>query len=423
MEPIIFENGEEAVSQMNTGDRKHDLEMVNAILSGNVHVGKQNEEGSVEEEPTNQDVSETEDTEQNEVVEPSVPNQDSIDELERQKKYIEMIEAREAEEREKVLLDLAEKEKAYAKEKEIRENLEKRIQEIENRKRVSSEFSQEDIDEDEEFVSDYTKKTRRMVEDLKSEFGSNPRIEELSKDLSEIKSELERESRERKALQDKKAREEAMNKTFDTIRSFIKDKDEFKTTKDIKDIDAEYQIFRKDLAFVTKSKSKEELDRYTEEYKAGGPIKEVADQYGIKAPSDLDVYDKIADLIDFKNGKVYDPVLKSYTQLKDDSGNPVRYRSIDEAYNIKNYYNNLSQTKRSAYKEISKKLSLIENSPTQLSTDDTDSFRSSYTVEQELDIIKSDPKTWINDPDKLKMAKEVYAKRGLELPLYRGRKL
>ena len=49
MDSLVYENANDVITQMNTGDREKDLEMVNAVLSGSIQIRPQEEEVKEEE--------------------------------------------------------------------------------------------------------------------------------------------------------------------------------------------------------------------------------------------------------------------------------------------------------------------------------------------------------------------------------------
>lgn len=418
MEKIVFEKPEDAISRMHTGNREEDLNTVNAILSGTYSIGTE----EVEEPVVEEEVAEQEDIDEPQVVEEPVVSRDYDAEEEAHKQYIEMIERRNKEEKEELLRSVRAKEEEAERERKVREDLEKRIQEIDARQQNAPSQSQLDEEVEDEFISDYNKKTRNMVEDLKRDIGSSPELQKLYEKINTIEQSFESEAKRRKEEADREKRQAEVSKVFQTIRKFSTEHPEFSTEKDIEKLDQDYQTFRKDLAYLVQAKSNEDLEEAISDYRSGGRVKELADSNGIRYTKDFEKYEALADLLDFKDGVKYDPVLKKRVSITDDKGVQVRYRSLEEAYNIKNYYENMTNAKRQAFKEVSKKFSEIDSAPVTLKPEHTSTVSTGLTLDQEREYINMNPKEWENNPEKLAIAKAVFAKRGLELPKYRGRK-
>lgn len=420
MEKKVFEKPEDVVTSMHTGDKKQDLETINAVLSGNIVIGSQEDANIIPQQTESTPV------EGQPKVEDDIQSQPVVDpledEIERQKRYTEMLEKRRREEYETYLREKQDTEKKLNEERKNREELEKRLQELEQLKKERPSENSTSIDDDEEYQNEYTKRTRRMIEELKQEVGyNNPAVQQLIDKVNRIETEYETEKAERKKFQDQKKQNEDREKFLNGIRQFLINHSEIKPSRDITEIDEDYKRFRQDIAYLSKAQSVVELERAIDDYKKNGKIKELADQNGIKPVQDLATYDLITELVDFKDGVKYDSSLGKHVPILDENGVQVRYRSLDEAFNVKNYYENLTNSKRQAYRDVSAKLEQINNAPVVLKDEQLDSFSTGLTVDQEQEIINMHPKEWINNPEKKKLVELVYNKRGLEIPKYRGR--
>lgn len=417
MDNIVFNSVEDVRQNMNTGDSQKDLETINAILAGNVQINR--EQDATVTEPTDDSTTQVDPT--IDVVEPTVdPVQE---EIERTRRYNEMLDRQRREEHDDYIRKLKEKEDQIAKEKKAREELQNSLQELQSLKKSTTDADTQNTDDD-EYVSEYTKQTRRMVEELKASVGSdNPVVKKLIDEVEKIKTDYNSEKERNEQFQREKAEKLAQEKLFDNIRNFQNGVPELKTSKDIVDIDSDYQRFRKDIAYLTKARSSEDVEKAIDEYNRGGTVKELADKNGIKPVEDYDKYMSVVELLDLKEGIKYDPVLGKHIPILDENGVQVRYRSMDEAYRVKNFYSNISNAKREAYKDVSKKLTEFKQSPTLLPSNNTDSFSSGMTLEQERELLNMDPNRWINDPEKRRLVEIVYSKRGLEMPKYRGKRI
>ena len=408
----------------NTGDRQKDVEMINSFLSGEVSLQTEEHE-EVETEPLveGEDPQTESDTpvddEESEIIDNSYN-----EELEQQRAYAELLEQRRKEEHEDHLRKLTEIENEKKREREAREELEQRLRELEQL-REQRPSTPDDIpaeDEEDEYASEYVKQTRRMVDELKATVGAtDPVVKELREKIETISGEYERERAERRKVEEEKARREAEERQFRSVRDFQQKFPELQTQKDLKEVESEYLAFRKKFADVTGVKSVTDLEKKLDEYNRGGEVKEFVEKYGVKPPSDYDKYLNILDLVEMKRGLKYDPVLGKEVPILDDEGKPVRYRSLEEAYRIKNFDAEVTKQKRAAYKDVSKKLQEVKQSAVQLPEDKVEGFTTGLTLEQEKQYLYMDPREWSKDPEKKRMVEMVYKKRGLDVPRYRGR--
>jgi len=402
---------EEIRNSFNTGDTQKDIEMINGYLAGTVVPQKPQEEQTQVEPEIEPEIEETEI--------PFVETDEYKEEVERQKRYSEYLEQRRVEEYEDSLRKQQQLKEDFENEKKAREELEKRLQQLnEANERPPSPQSDLSEDEDDEYASEYAKRTRRELEQLKATVGAtSPLVKELTDKIAY----LDREQAEKERLRNEQLRKETEEKKFKTIRDFQQKIPELTTQKDIREIEPEYTSFRKKIADLTKVKSVYELEKKIEDYRRGGETKAIADKHGISFPADCDKYLAILELVEMKRGVKYDPVLGKEIPILDDEGNPVRYRSLEEAYRVMNFDREIEKQKRGVYKEVSKKLSNIQDSAVSLPDEKVEKLTSGFTLEQEREIMNMNPKEWERDPEKRAMAEMVFRKRGLELPRFRGR--
>lgn len=424
MENLVFEKPDDVLQSFNTGNKDHDLSVINALLAGNVQIGQK-------EEPVAEEVVQTEDT----TTENTTDNQDvppietptvSIDEMERQRRYIEFIEKQKEDERERYLQSLKDREAEIEKRDKAYEELQQRLQQLEqnNTKPVTRDIVDDDSSEDDEFVSPYTKQTRAMVEELKSLVEHSPLAD--AKTLERIKNierEFEAEKTERQRREKENALKEQERKMFDNIRRVQIAIPELNTTKDIKQLDEDYRIFRKNIADVTKSNSVPALEAAIEDYFKGGETRKLADAVGIKPMDEYQKYNDICELIDFKDGMQYDAKSGKMIPIKDEDGNQIRYRSLEEAYRIKNYQRDIENARIKSYREVNNKLTQFNNAPATIPDNKTDEFSTNISVEKEFEILRMHPREYINKPELHDLVRAVYAKRGLPPPIYKGRQI
>ena len=414
-----------------TGDKEKDLQMINAFLSGNVSV-KQQEVSN--EEPATLDNTVTETSTEGETV--TEPDFDAEEE-ERKRKYEQFLKEKELaaqieEERKKQLLIAKQKEEEIKKEREARLELEKKLKELselqQTKTQQQSTTDSYTDDSEEEFVSDYAKGTREKVDRLESlinEFGSNhPKVKELEEEIRTFREEFKvvMEERQRKAREEEEKRQR--DKLYGGIREFQNRYPELKTTVDIEEVDRQYQQFRNDMAVAIKAKSVFELEQAIADYFSGGDYKKIADEKGIKAPADYNKYQSIVDLYDMKRGVKYDPVTGKENPILNDEGQRVTYRSLEEAYYVRNREKELADMRRKSSQEIAKKISQINGGAVELPSNmNGQVVQQGYTKDQVNTLLNTDIKAIINDPVKLDEFKRLSIAMGYDAPVYRGRKL
>mgnify|MGYP001243305835 FL=1 len=414
-----------------TGDKEKDLQMINAFLSGNVSV-KQQEVSNEEPATLDNTVTETS-TEGESVTEPDF----DAEEEERKRRYEQFLKEKELaaqieEERKKQLLIAKQKEEEIKKEREARLELEKKLKELsELQQTKTQQQSTTDSyadDSEEEFVSDYARGTREKVDRLESlinEFGSNhPKVKELEEEIRTFREEFKvvMEERQRKAREEEEKRQR--EKLYGGIREFQNRYPELKTTVDIEEVDRQYQQFRNDMAVAIKAKSVFELEQAIADYFAGGDYKKIADEKGIKAPVDYDKYQAVVELYDMKRGVKYDPVTGKENPILNDEGQRVTYRSLEEAYYVRNREKELADMRRKSSQEIAKKISQINGGAVELPSNmNGQVVQQGYTKDQVNTLLNTDIKAIINDPVKLDEFKRLSIAMGYDAPVYRGRKL
>jgi len=415
-----------------TGDKEKDLQMINAFLSGNVAVKQEVSNEGPQSLDTTVTVPPTEG--EGEIV--TEPDFDAEEE-ERKRKYEQFLKEKELaaqieEERKKQLLIAKQKEEEIKKEREARLELEKKLKELselqQTKTQQQSTTDSYTDDSEEEFVSDYAKGTREKVDRLESlinEFGSNhPKVKELEEEIRTFREEFKvvMEERQRKAREEEEKRQR--DKLYGGIREFQNRYPELKTTVDIEEVDRQYQQFRNDMAVAIKAKSVFELEQAIADYFAGGDYKKIADEKGIKAPADYDKYQAIVDLYDMKRGIKYDPVTGKENPILNDEGQRVTYRSLEEAYYVRNREKELADMRRKSSQEIAKKISQINGGAVELPSNmNGQVVQQGYTKDQVNTLLNTDIKAIINDPVKLDEFKRLSIAMGYDAPVYRGRKL
>lgn len=417
MDKLVFNTPEEAVTNLNTGDRDHDLGVVNAILSGNVQIGEKQPEENIEAEVSNNNI-------QQDVHEEVSPDP-IASELERQIKYNEFIEKQKKDESERYLATLKEKELAIDRERKAKEEVEKRLKMLEENRsqlQTKNETDNNSDNEDDAFVSDYAKKTREMVDEIKRSVERSPLTDKDTIDrINNLVSEFESEKSARQKRDKEEAIKKQEQKMFDSIRGLQVSVSDLKTSKDIKELDEEYRTFRKNLATVTRAQTVGDLEKAIEDYYNNGETKRLADTVGIKPMEEYKKYVDICELIDFKDGMQYDSKNGKMIPITDDDGNQIRYRSLEEAYQVKNYHTNLENARIKSYREVNNKLTQFKNAPVTIPIEKTDEFSTNFSTEKIHELLNTNPKEWERNPDLRGQVEAVYAKMGLSMPKYKGK--
>ena len=396
----------------------NDMGVINGVLSGAIKSGEKPVETTVPEQ-----VATNEPTEQvEEVIDYSIVAKRQEEDIEKAKRYIEEIEKKKKEEIELKDIEKIALLKQIDEERKRREEVEKRIKEMDAQKpKGDSVYSAE---EDEELVSDYAKNTRKMIDDLKGQIGqtntSDPKIHELEARLKKFEQEAERvkveEDKTRKA-------KEAEERIFNEVKTFQSKYPELQTKKNFGEVATEFNKFKESLASFAKVTSSEEVDRvlmsYFDENK-GKKLREEAAKIGIVAPDEAEKFVHIAELVDMTRGFEYDPILERFVQIKNSVGETVRYRSIEESYKVKNYYNEINNAKKKVAKQISTKLNTIQNSPVTIDNNETRPIENGLSNEQVGEIVRN-AELYVTDRNRYELLKRAYAKLRAPAPEYRGK--
>lgn len=414
----------EIQNQINSGN----MEVINGVIARTIIPATQKQENEIQ-VSNDSVVVQSDDIPQStdsQIVEPVIETPPAVDplleEVERERKYREMVERRQKEEQERYLEELRRIKDEADKEKRAREELENKLRQLQllNNERPNSPTQDStDATEEDEFASDYSRRTRQMVEELKQRVGSeNPVVNEFIEEIKLIKA--EREERNRQREEEKK--KQAQKRVFDEVRDFMRKNPNVATKKDIEELDKEVERFRSDIRYLTKPRSVDELEKNISDYYNGGPVRKLAEENGIKPIEDWGNYQLVSELMDLKRGLKFNPTTGEYEHILNDEGQRVTYRSLDEAFKIKNYNEEILRAHKEARLEVMKKLDNINAGAKTLPPTKTETFDSGLTLEQEKEILSWHPKEYMNNPDRYALVKTVYEKRGLTMPQWRGRK-
>lgn len=200
-------------------------------------------------------------------------------------------------------------------------------------------------DEDDEYVTDFEKNSRRMIEELKTLISQNPNdprvieIDQRLKNFEKKQTEIDENDR-RKAEQ--KRREELDAKLYTDVRDFQEKYPEFTTPIDVKELNDKYMTFRDQLAnvFAVSLDNEQAINvlesKYFKKFDNGEVFNQMASK-GINPPENVDRLREIIKYNDLRNGVALDDMSGVKTPIKDKFGRQVKYGSIEEAFIIKNF--------------------------------------------------------------------------------------
>jgi DNA repair exonuclease SbcCD ATPase subunit len=420
MENVIFKSYDEIQAGYDSGD----MEIINGVLEGTISLAPEQPTETFQETVVEQPVEQT--------VNPPIVEEDEEDvrsrinhyeeELEREKRIREM-EIQEAqrkfEETEAQRLALL---KINAEEKRKREEIENRLREL-DRMSTTTQQSSDETEED-EFVSEYTKKTRQMVEELRNQLGNNPKTAELEERIQkfeQMESERIQRQKELELMEQQRIQERRMYEDVGRLQTRY---DELKTEKNIEDVHKEFEVFRKEFA-QTLNVQGHDLERSLMQFfdaERGKDLRSQVEKRGLKVNNDIEKFVKIAELVDLMNGKEYDPVLQKFVPVLSQTGDPVRYRSLEEAYRVKHFNDITMAAKKRGIMEAKNQLEMLNNAPATLKNTETKPAGGGMTVEQANELINTPPERYANDPEMYNLVKRAYAMAGIEMPVYRGRR-
>lgn len=402
--------------QIKAGIDSGDMNIINGVISGEIK-----EISMVEESPqieVQQDTNQPVDT----------PTVDHIqDEIEQARLYAEMVERRAKEDKEKILRekeDLLRKqieaENKLKQEIEAKEEIANRLRQLEETKNsLSTEQNSQTVDEDDQYVSEFTKRTRQMVEELQSRSAvDDPVVKQMYEELNRLKEDREADIARKREIEEKEKQEKLKKMVYENITQFQQKFPELRTEAPIAKVNEEYERFRNDISYLSGARSVIELETAINEYYNNGKIKELADKNGVKPVQDYDKLVKIMELMDAKDGVKFNVSTGNYEPIVDEFGNQVRYKSIEEVYRLNNFYDEINKARKQAYNDVNKKLEVFNNAPVSLSNSQTVSVADRLTEDQVREGLNIPLKNrnWANDPATRELVERAYLTAGTTPP-------
>lgn len=412
--------------EINSGIESGNLEIINGVISGEIVAGTGETENAQHEEDQ-QDVNEQEETASNteEVEEETVVD---VDEREEALKQYEMeLEAerkirleREAEAR-KLLEDL----KAAENLKQERDRLAKELEEARARlsSQVKDEPSSEQSTEDEQFESDYSKATRRELEEIKKSLVNAPAsgVQDIIKKLEALEGKLESVSKRDEAAEKERQAKQIQERLFSEIEEFQKRNEDFRTSKPVKDLHSEYNELCRRVSEFIGSKDQRDVNLAVYNILRGKTprdkqMREKLEKVGVDIDNDLNKFLDICDMVDRKNGKRYDKYTGKLEDIVDSNGLPVRYRSLDEVYKLSDFKKAATVAAQKAVRDVADRLIKREESAVTLDNSETSDAKDVGVMsKEEIEaILDMSPSKILKNPALKEKLERAYKQLGIK---------
>jgi hypothetical protein len=333
--------------------------MINRVLTNTVRVKAEEPVEEVQQPTTVEPAAET-------------PKEPSIDEIiakeqEAARARVREVESTYAELEMKRKLEHDQLLSQIAQEKKAREEIERKLREAAVTRVASGPENVQE--EDEDLASDYAKNTRKMVSELKETISSlatgDPRIQTLEEKIQKYEQmEADRKRVDEQERADRK-RKEAEQRISNEVKSLQSKYTELQSENDFIKMSEDFNSFRTALVNAVGATTQADQDRMLMTYfdeNRGRELREAVKEQGVVPPKDYDKFIKIAELIDMTNGIEYDPILERFVDIKNANGETVRYRSIEEAYRVKNFNNELINTKRKSRPNLIPLIVILQSS-------------------------------------------------------------
>ena len=328
--------------------------------------------------------------------------------------------------------DEIKKELETAKAKQI--SIEKELEELRREREsarsqppVAPVVEENPVEDDPTYANDYEIKTRKLLLELRGELANQKQTPEIVDKVNMIEQSLKEQSERQKKIDEEKARHEQIASSkkavYDEVRDFQKTYKEFKTNEDIEKIEKEFLTFRSDVARAVNAKNDAQTDAAIETYLNGKSEyadnirKKISDE-GAAPPKEIDTFLKLSRIVDLKHGIEIDSVTGEEKLVKDRYGREVRYRSLDEAYKVSNYYDEMSKARREESLKLQEMINQRNNTAVVLSNTDTAPVQKSGSVSKEYarKLLALHPRQYENDPKLYEEVRELYNRLGMQVP-------
>lgn len=382
----IYMSSEEVTAKIDAGD----VETINGVMSGEIIVGEapEGEASTVTEEvaEVHEEVQEEIPTEPQPVPEPESAQEMGIDKSEYEellKKYEEERKARE---------------EALRKAKEESD----RIKELEERFKSISTTSiseeaklnielptiNEDVD-DAELAGSFSKNNRLYIDSLRDGLSKAASVEQISALEAKLNQVLEIEKQraeEQARIAATNAERARQNKMFTEVDEFAKTHEHFQMKRPTSEVFNEVNAFKSRLKEFLRTEDNREVERKYRDIVSGKDTRliESINTVGIELPEDIEAYQKLAEIVDLKNGYQFNKYTGEYEPILDDYGAKVSQRSLEDAFKLSRFSDIIAQAKAEQSEAIQNRLDIRENSATVLSEEVTSdgSDSGAITVEE-----------------------------------------
>ena len=337
-----------------------DIETINNLLSGNLHVGEPQQETEEVPEAVEQVETQTEETKE------EAPKEEDYEThreyVDSQAKYNAELEAKKRE------LEEAEIKRQQA------EAARQKLEELSNYK-VENPSVRVDLDTPEddslevELADGYTRNTRTMVDQIKEAIGnaaSVDKVTELEQKLDAIL-QLEKQRQEIDAKEAaKRAEKERLGKLFSEVDSFKEKHNFFDYGRPTSEVYKDILNFKKNLSNYIGTKDPDIIERSFRDvaYGKDSSLLDGINKAGIRIPDGLEKYMQVVEIVDLKNGYKYNDVSGKYEPVTDEFGNVITQRSVEDAYKLSRFNDIIKEAKAEQVSHIEERLSKRSNSAT-----------------------------------------------------------
>jgi hypothetical protein len=393
--------------QLKTKIDSGDLDTINKVISGEAFMPPA-DQPSVESAP---------------VVEGAVveekPDVDSIVAAERSR--VEAIaKARELELKAELDRVAAEKREAEAKAKEYEDYLKnkKKQEELEQ-------YKIEETDEEKEFASSFEKNTRKKIELIEKKLveTDNEDLKELIAMKDELRKLKEQQEAELKRIKDEDEANKVRQIMYSEINDFQNRNERFRIGRPVEDARADFTRFADKVAKHLKLEDTREVNKaiyaiaYADTIQGKVLRDRIAASNDIVIPQDLKQYMDLVQVVDAKNGLRFNKLTGESEPIVDRFGNQVRYASMDEAYKVSNFYDEIAAARMEGVRKVQEKLETRDQSAKVIPSEQTsDPSRSMDLSDDRIGQLLKMPASTFKDPKMKEELMAAYRKLGIEPP-------
>jgi len=406
---------EEADSKIDSGD----IEVINGLLSGNVVIG---EKPAVEEQPESgvgtqetQEATQTTTETENEQIEQQDVATENISEQDTSAQQAVDYAAKKKAEEDATKLALAEAEAARLAREKIEELKSINVKDLSPVKVELPDVQEDDLAAD--LAGEYGRNTRSIVESIKESLGTAASVEQVTALEEKLNAILQLEEDRRKrdeVTAAEKAKQERFGKLFTEVDEFSKTHpDTFGLNRSASSVYEDTLAFKQQLQkylgtddpMQVEAAYRKAVNRTDEE------LVNKLESVGIKAPSDAQNYLKLAEVVDLKNGYKFNEYTGQFEEIKNEFGERVLLRSIDDAYKLSRFNDIVNQARAEQVQEIEKKLTERSQSATVLpDVNVSDGDDNAMSLEEKQRILSLPSSAFKNNPELMNKLNSIIGK-------------